>query len=127
MARIILFAVLVFIGCGPLYASQVTYSASRRSVEEGCATNTTPEQERIYVRVMTTGGASIIQFHKGITLREIIDQTSFKGKRAWVCVLRTDHPVLDHWTRVGRKEKPKVEVKPQDLVLLNDNSEIINP
>ncbi len=113
--------------CGPLYASQVTYSAWRKSVEDRCATNTTPQEERILVRVMTTGGASIIRFHNGITLREIIDQTSFKGKTAWVCVLRTTHPVLDHWTRVGRKEKPRDQLKPLDLILLNDNDMIINP
>ena len=126
MARIVLLVVLVFLVCGPLYAFQVSYSACRRSVEEQCATNTTPREKRIFVRVITTGGASIIQFHNGITLREIIDQTSFKGKTAWVCVLRTNHPVLDHWTRVARKEKPRDEVKPQDLILLNDNDMIIN-
>jgi hypothetical protein len=76
---------------------------------------------------MTTGDASIFKFHKGITLREIIDQTSFKGKTAWVCVLRTSHPVLDHMTRVDRKDKPKDEVKPQDLILLSDNGMILNP
>jgi len=80
MTRSILLAVLVFLLCGPLYASQVTYSAWRKSVEERCATNTMRQDERIFVRVMTTGGASIIRFHNAITLREIIDQTSFKGK-----------------------------------------------
>lgn len=126
MARIVLLAVLGFVGLRPLYASQVTYATTRRFIEERCATNTTPQEERIFVRVLTTGCVSIIQFHKGITLREIIDQTSFKGHTVWVCVLRTDHPVLDHKTRVGSKEKPKDEVKPQDVILLDDHREIIN-
>src|SRR5437870_4737155 len=102
MVRMILVAFVALLVCEPAYAHHVTYSAYRRHVEETCATNRMPKDERIFVRVMPTGSERIVRFHKGITLREIIDQTSFKGRVAWICVLRSDHPVLDQWTRVGR-------------------------
>jgi hypothetical protein len=122
MIRVIQLTVLLLV-CESVYAHHVTYSASCRFVEERCATNRTPQDERVYV--LAGDHPSIVRFHHGITLREIIDLTSFKGKTAWICVLRSSHPVLDHWTRVGRKDKPKDEVKPQDLILLNDNGMII--
>ena len=122
MTRVILLTVLLLV-CESVYAHHVTYPAYRKFVEERCATNTTPRDERVFV--LATGSPSIVRFHQGITLREIIDQTSFKGKVAWICVLRTDHPVLHHWTRVGRKEKPKDEVKRLDLILLNEDDNLI--
>jgi len=125
MVRIVLLASLVIL-CEPVYAARLTYSACRKAVEAQCATNTTPQDERIFVCVMPTTEAIILRFHKGITLRELIDQTSFKGKTAWVSVLRADRPILDCRTRVGRKEKPKDEVKPLDLIVLNDIEDIIN-
>jgi hypothetical protein len=125
MARIIpLFFLLLL--CEPVYAARLTYSACREAVEEQCATNTTPQDERNFVRVMPTREAFIVRFHQGITLREIIDQTSFRGKTARVSVLRADHPILDYRIRVGRKEKANEEVKPLDLIVINDNGEIIN-
>jgi hypothetical protein len=125
MVRIVLLFFLLLL-CEPVYAAHLTYPACRKAVEEQCPTNTTPQDERIFVRVMPTREAIIVRFHKGITLREIIDQTSFKGKTAWVTVLRADHPALDYRTRVGRKEKPKDEVKPLDLIVINDTKDIIN-
>jgi hypothetical protein len=125
MLRIVLLFPLLVL-CEPVYAARLTYSACRKAVEEQCATNTTPQDERIFVRVMATREAIIVRFHKGITLREIIDQSSFKGKTAWVSVLRADHPILESRTRVGRNEKPKDEVKPLDLIVINDNGEVIN-
>jgi hypothetical protein len=112
--------------CEPVSAARLTYSGCREAVEQQCATNTIPQDERIFVRVMPTKEAIIVRFHKGTSLREIIDQTSFRGKTAWVSVLRPDHPILDYRNRVGRKEKPKDDVKPLDLIVINDNGEIIN-
>ena len=125
LLRVLLLVFLVLV-CEPVVAVQGNYAAWRKSIEEQCATNTTPKEQRIFVKVVATREAMIVPFHKGITLREIIGQTSFKGRTAWVGVLRPDHPLLDDLTRVGRREEPKDKVKALDVIVIFDQRANLN-
>jgi hypothetical protein len=113
MIRIILLTALLLV-CESTYAVRVSYPACRRFVEERSATNTTPQDERVFV--LANGFPSIVRFHKGITLREVIEQTSFKGKTAWVSILRADHPFLDY----------QDELKPLDVIVISNTEHIID-
>jgi hypothetical protein len=73
----------------PLYATPPEYYSSRKWVEERCTTNDTPKSEHLFLgRVVPQEYAAIVQYHRGISLREIIDQTQFKGTTVNICVLR---------------------------------------
>src|SRR4051794_36632609 len=100
--------VFLLLACVPAYAIRPEYLSSRASVERQCPTNTTPQQERIFL--VSCGKskkvADILRFHKGITLREIIDQTPLKGKVVHVMILRAEARTSHDFIRVGRSEKP---------------------
>ncbi len=109
-----------------VYAMSPEYYSSRKWVEQRCSTNTTPREERIFVgRVVPKEYAGIIRFHKGITLREIIDQTPFKGTAVMVCVLRAEWRMPGHVFRVTAKEKPDYEIKDLDMIWLFEDGPVI--
>ncbi len=102
------------------------YDQSRHWVEKQCATNTVPEDERIFVlRWFDPRYAAIVRFHKGITLREIIDQSPVKGKVLEVDVWRTEpfkngHNTLEYTFRIRPSDMPKFKLRSQDVILLRD-------
>ncbi len=107
------------------------YSSGRAWVEQQCFTNGTPQDERLFVgRMISPRVASIIQFHKGISLREIIDQTPLKGKVVKVCVMWPDRTKAGPFTRhvyitIGPGENPDYDLKPLDLIWLYDDGPLI--
>ena len=61
----------------------------------------------------------IVHYHKGISLREVIDQTPFKATPVYVIVMR---PVLwmSPYIFVKPSEKPDFEIKPIDVIWMFD-------
>jgi hypothetical protein len=61
----------------------------------------------------------IVHYHKGISLREVIDQTPFKATPVYVIVMR---PVLwmSPYIFVKPSEKPDFEIKPFDVIWMFD-------
>ena len=103
--------------CTSGYAMQVSYEATRRWVEGHCATNTTPKEDRIFVgRWIAPQYAGIVPYHKGITLREVIDQTPFKGTTVHVRIYRPDSQRSYTRIEVGPKDKPRFELSRLDMI-----------
>jgi hypothetical protein len=122
-ALIAFFALLL---CAAVHATPPEYLSSRKWVKDRCSTDTTPKDERIFVgRMVPKKYAGIIHFHKGITLREIIDQTPFKGTAVMVCVLRGDRRTLPNVSRVAPSEKPDYEVKNMDMIWLYEDGPFV--
>lgn len=105
-----------------LYAMSPEYFSSRKWVEERCTTNGTPKSERLFLgRVVPQKYAAIIQYHVGISIREIIDQTPFKGTTVNVCVLRPHVDPTTNLMHVAPTDTPKFEVKPLDMIWICDS------
>jgi hypothetical protein len=122
-ALVILFLLTV---CTSLYAMSPEYSSSRKWVEQLCTTNQTPTDERLFLgRVVPQKYAAIIRYHRGITLREIIDQTPFKGATVHVCVLRPHVDATTNIILVKPTDQPKFEIKPLDMIWLYDDGPVI--
>ena len=117
----------VVLVCLSAHAMQSDYSSSRKWVEQQCGTNAAPKESCIYVgRLVPKKYAAILQFHKGMTLREVIDQTPFKGTAVMVRVLRAERRISTYVFRVGASEKPDYEVKDQDMIWLYEDGPVID-
>src|SRR5690242_19176035 len=96
----ILVAISFLLVCTSVQASHLEYFGCRKWIEQQCATNTTPQDERLFVgRMVSPRCASIVRFHRGITLREIIDGSPLRGKTVLVCVMRPDSTKMGPFTR----------------------------
>ena len=112
--------------CMTAHATAPEYFSSRKWVEEQVGTNSTAKEERVFVgRVGPKKYAGVIRFHNGITLREIFDQTPFKGTAVMVCVLRADHRNSPNVFRVAASEKPDYQVKNMDMIWLYEDGPVI--
>jgi len=121
--RITAFLLLV---CASAQATSPEYYSSRNWVEQRCATNTTPQAERIFVgRIWEPQYAGILRFGRGMTLREVIDQTPFKGKTVQVLVLRPGRRISHDYITVGPSDKPKIQLEPLDMIWLYDPGPIV--
>jgi hypothetical protein len=124
--------VLALLACTSVHAARLDYFSGRKWVEQQCRTNTTPQDDRIFIgRMDSPRYASIVRFKKGITLRELIDQTPFKGKEVLVCVMRPDRlktgPFTRHaYIKIGPSDGPDYEVKGLDVIWLHDDGPIID-
>jgi hypothetical protein len=116
----------VLLVCASVRAVQPEYFSSCRWVEQQCGTNMTPKDECVYVgRIEPHKYAAIIHFHTGMTLREIIDQTPFKGTAVTVHVLRAKRPISMYYFRVGASEQPDYQIKNQDMIWLYEDGPVI--
>jgi hypothetical protein len=102
------------------------YCASRRWVEQQCAANATPEGERVFVgRDQMPIYATIIRFHNGMSIREIIDQSPLREKVVTATVMRPvglkddTHYTYHHSIKIGRSETAEYKLENLDLVWLN--------
>ena len=97
---------------------RASYAVYRSTIEGRNASNKTPIAERVFV--MDNGG-SIVRFRQGITLRQVVDETSRKGKPVQVLVLResSKEPVFFQ-RELKPGDKPSFAVKPLDVILLED-------
>jgi hypothetical protein len=87
----VLIAGLVMVTWAAARGSEQGYFSARKWIEQQCATNATPPDHRLFVgRMETPRYADIVPFHKGITIREIIDRTPLKGKIVQICVMWPD-------------------------------------
>ena len=122
-ALLIFFALTV---CDSLHAASPEYFSSRKWVEQLCSTNQTPKDERLFLgRVVPQKYGAIISYHRGITLREIIDQTPFKGTTVHACVLRPHVDAATNIILVKPTDLPKFEIKPLDMIWLYDDGPVI--
>lgn len=111
--------------CMSLHATPPEYFSSRKWVEDRCVTNTTPKDERLFLaRVVPQEYAGIVQYHKGITLREIIDQTPFKGTTVYAVVLRPHVDPSANMILVKPTDQPKFEIRSLDMIWLYDDHPI---
>jgi hypothetical protein len=126
-----LLTISVLLICTAAHAAHLEYFGCRKWVEKNCATNTTPQDERLFIgRMVPPKCASILHFHEGITLREIIDGSPLKGKTVLVCVMRPDSTKMRPFTRhayikVEPSGKPNYELKPLDVIWLYDDGPIV--
>jgi hypothetical protein len=106
-------------GCISVFADSPGYSPSRDWVEKHCSTNTVPKDERIFIGHNYSGDyASIVLYHKGIGLREIVDKTPFKDETVYVIVMQPKSN--SHLIAIKPTEKIEFEVKPLDVVWIYD-------
>ena len=124
MRALLIFCDLAF--CLSLHAASPSYNECRKSVELLCSTNLILKSERIFLsRSAPQKFAAIIHYHRGVTIREIVDQTPFKDTAVRIVVLR---PKVDPWTNiinVKPKENPKFEVNALDVILIYGGDESI--
>ena len=120
----ILCLALVLSGCCiSIFADIPAYSPNRDWVEKHCTTNTVPKDERIFLGHNNSGDyASIVHYHNGISLREIVDQTPFKDKTVSVIVMRPEW--MSNNIVIKPTEKVAFEVKPLDVVWIYDQTPI---
>ena len=127
----VLAAISFLLVCAPAWGWHLDYFSGRKWVEQQGLTNTIPQGERLFVgRITSPRVANIIQFHKGVRLREIIDQTPLKGKVVKVCVMWPDRTKMGPFTRhayitVGPTENPDCDFKPLDLIWLYDDGPVV--
>ena len=98
------------------------YLSSRKWVEDWVgSTNQTPEAERIFVATRSPAEyAVIVQYRKGITLREIIDQTRFWNAKLMVYVMCPNKSESKFFQNVTPLATPDFEVKKGDMIWLID-------
>ena len=119
----IIFLLMVSIMC---FATPPEYSSSRKWVEQICSTNQTPKEERLFLgRIDPQKYAAIIRYHRGITLREVIDQTPFKGTTVVACILRPHVDPATNMILVKSTDQPKFEIEPLDMIWLYDDGPVI--
>ena len=119
MKRLLIAAFLIW--CAAAHATGPEYASSRVWVVERCRTNQIPTQEQIFVA--TTPGSAppafvgILRYRDGLSIRDLIDQTRFRGTNAVVIVLRSQRPAKPVFDGlVAASEKPKFALKPLDMV-----------
>jgi hypothetical protein len=99
------------------------YLSCRQWVEQRIGgTNQIAKEERIFVVSGAPEYAAIVQFRKGITLREIIDQTRFRNATLTVVVKCPNKSEDRVFPKVGPSDTPEFEVKKTDLLWLFDIS-----
>jgi len=118
MRLIIILSALMF--CVSVRADIPAYTPMRDWVEKSCATNTVPKDERVFIgHGSAPDYATMLRYHKGISLREIIDETPYKGTAVTVLVMHSDdaNPKSRGFFReIKPTETPDFEVKPLDLI-----------
>src|SRR5215510_5033384 len=109
-----------------VHGAQPEYFSSRKWVEQECGTDTRPKGKCTYVgRVVPRKYAAVFHFYKQMTLRDVIDQTPFKGTAVMVQVLRAESRTSSYVFRVGPSEKPKYRVKSQDMIWLYEDDIVV--
>lgn len=99
------------------------YSPMRNWVEKQCATNMVPKDERIFIgHAYSNAYTSIVRFHKGISLREIIGGTPFKDKTISVIVMRPSW--MSKIIAVKPTETTGLDVKPLDVIWIYDQTPV---
>src|SRR4051812_10043384 len=97
---------------------RASYTAYRSTIEGRNPSDLTPPAERIFV--MDKGG-TMMRFRKGITLRQIVDATSHKGKPVQILVLRESSEREVFFRRELKPEdNPFFTLKPLDVILLEE-------
>jgi hypothetical protein len=116
--RILLPFILALVAIECCAIPRASYAVYRSTIEGRNPSDRTPPAERVFV--MDNSG-SIMRFHEGITLRQIVDQTSRKGKSVQILVLRESSEEAVFFQReLKPDDKPSFTVKPLDVILLED-------
>jgi hypothetical protein len=122
---IVIFFSLVTMTC---FAMLPEYFSSRQWIEQHTPKDQTPKEQRIFVGdSKATTNTYILRYHEGILLRDVIDSTRFKDTDVFVIVLRSEHktkPVF--FDTVKRIEKPKFDLKAEDVIWLSTLPVAIN-
>ena len=121
--RIVVTFILLVVASS-LRAGLPTYSALRECVEKENPTNSIPASERVFIcpdyhhdMCPYFQETFILRYQDGMTLRQIIDKTKFKGTSVEVWVYRkSDVPSFQ--ATIQPTDKPAFTVKPEDVVLI---------
>ena len=112
--------IILLLFAANVFATGPEYDSSRRWVEGHNPKDQTPITNRVFVAYSNTD-TIIVRFKNGIMLRDIIDQTKFKGKKVGVIILRSGNkttPVFDEViTPLG---KPSFMVRADDMIWFTD-------
>lgn len=117
--------------CSVVQAIHLDYFSGRNLVERQCLTNRIPRDERIFLgRTMPPTFFAISHFHKGLTVRQLIDHTALRGKTVSLSVMRLDYLKAGPFTRyerikVGPSEDPEFELKALDVLWFYDDSIVV--
>lgn len=96
------------------------YHLSRRWVEEHNPNDATPEAERVFVAYWNTY-TGILRIRDGVALRDIIDQTQFKGKKVGVFILRSSMEMRPAFAEVvAPSDNLTFKVRANDMIWLSD-------
>jgi hypothetical protein len=118
--ELILWLALVLSGSlASAFADIPAYSPALDWIEKHCTTNMVPKDERIFLCQSYSGNyANIVHYHKGINLREIVDQTPFRDKTVCLILMRPGGTI--HEIIIKPAGKIEFEVKPLDVVCIYD-------
>jgi hypothetical protein len=110
--------------CTVALANDPTYLGYRSWIIEHCSTNQVPADEQVFLA--TPPGCApplftaILRYHDGLSIRDLIDKTQFRGTNATVTVLRSQKPNIVFDTMVSANERPTFALKPLDVILICD-------
>jgi hypothetical protein len=114
-----LFGLLLCVSFRCMSQQTLDYPSCRQWIEEWVGgTNQTPGEERIFVCSHSPEYAAIVQYRKGITLREIIDQIRFRNATLIVLVMRTSNSENSVLQKVTPSDSPDLEIKKTDVIWL---------
>ena len=123
MKRFFIMALLA--GCVTAYATGPEYQSSRAWVIARCTTNRVPANKQIYVATTPGSGepsfVAVLNYRKGLGIRELVDQTRFRGTHAGVTILRSRQPGTPVFRAVVKTgERPAFSLKPLDMIWIGD-------
>jgi len=115
----------LLIACVTAFASNPIPSELRKWIEDQNPKDKTPAAERIFVDDMRNE-STIVRYHKGMTLQEVLDQVKFREQPVIVSVYRAGHdPKFDPVYEEPVTEKLKATsfvVQPLDVIDLWNGS-----
>jgi hypothetical protein len=105
-----------------------TYSALRNCAEKENPTNSVPAAERVFVipdyhhdLCPNYQDAFILHYREGITIRQIVDESNFKGTLVQIWVFHKSDNVsapIFH-TTIQPTNNPTFAIKPEDVILIS--------
>jgi hypothetical protein len=110
------------------FATLPEYFSSRQWIEQHTPTSKTTPEEQIFVGdSIAITNTYILHFHAGISLRDIIDSTPYKGSDVDVIVLRSEHKTLPVFRETVKRDKnPKFELRAKDVIWIAPKGTPVN-
>ena len=128
----ILLATCLLTALPSAHAHPFEYPVARKRIAEHCPSSGVLPEKAVFIgRWQSPEFARIIEFKKGILLRDIIDQTPVKNRPVTVCVMRSVHLksgriiTEKHWLSASPLDKPVYGIRANDIIWLYDKGPIL--